>query len=1173
VADTVVSRLSVKVFPDTKAFGTSLEKYLTRVERSTRIKVPVDVDTSGIKDLSKQLPDKIPTSNPPKIPVELDPLTAAFHAEMRRQVAALTKQVAVQVPVNPATGDLRSELSAEIAALEKAIKVEIPTKPADLRQFERQLQATVTAAQTSITAKIPVEADTDGVEAAARVAKEAAERAGSPIKLDVDVDNDALSRLTGKLGDLGKLAAGGLPKILIGGATLAAATAGVASLTSGVAGLIVSLQTAAGAAVVLPAAFAGLKLVTAGLGFAAQDVGKAFSAFAEGDAKKFQKAIEQMSPVAKAFFTELNSYSPVLKNLRDAAQDNLFEGLQKYIEPLVSTYLPSAKQFLMEITASANYAVQKVAQFFQTPAAAADVNTTLGNTSLAFGEIAAAAQPAVKAIVDIVTVGSGQLPGLGAAVNDVANRFAEWISGLRETGQLQGFMEAGIATLKQLGEVAKNVGSIFGAIFNVAPANGGLLTGLERITASIAQWANSDAGQKALTSFFDTLAKVGSQAGPIITALADAIGSGLAPILGDLAVAIGPSVVTVIKAFGEGLKALQPAAAPVGQAIGALLEALAPIVPVIADVAAVLLTQMANGLKTFAQVAGPVIDAVAGPLSQAFVDLQPVFMQFGEALAPIAGQLGSSLEDAFSKLAGVLPELVSSLGGAFVDALPRLVDAFTDLAPVVADVAEVFADKLADVIVDLAPEMPALVDAFVDLAVAGADLMKATAPLAPIFADILGFLANLAGTVNIGLLQLKLLGGAIQLVGDVLGWLTGTAGPAVASFFTDTLPNAFSAVGSFFTDTIPGWFEALGRFFTETIPGWFTGLGDTISSGLSAAWDLITAPFEAAWQGLQDIAARGIDGIVAWIVELPFRALEGILNFAATMIENFTAMWSFITDLVGTAVGAVVDFVIALPGRVVAGVTALGTMIKNGFTDAWNWAKTTTSTVIDSVVSFATGLPGRISSAISSLVSTVKTIATNAWNGLKDAFTSGVNTAETTAKSLPGKITGALSGLVAKLKSIGSDIINGLVSGIQSGVSRVVSAAQNLANSIPGPIKSILGISSPSRLMEREIGRWIPAGIAEGMTGSLDVLRDSAQRMADTVSTSFTNAAELSPAVVSATTADGTGLAVASLEDALYAIANRPTILRVGSEEIARAAQDGDRRLTRRRGTSRTVMA
>ncbi|MFF7180136.1 phage tail tape measure protein [Streptomyces sp. NPDC008121] len=85
-------------------------------------------------------------------------------------------------------------------------------------------------------------------------------------------------------------------------------------------------------------------------------------------------------------------------------------------------------------------------------------------------------------------------------------------------------------------------------------------------------------------------------------------------------------------------------------------------------------------------------------------------------------------------------------------------------------------------------------------------------------------------------------------------------------------------------------------------------------------------------------------------------------------------------------------------------------------------------------------------------------------------------------RGLPGMIGRALGSLGNLLWGKGQELIRGLVAGVRSMGGFLKSSLMSFASSmVPGPIAKALGIRSPSRVMAEVVGRWIPAGIVEGI--------------------------------------------------------------------------------------------
>jgi tape measure domain-containing protein len=83
--------------------------------------------------------------------------------------------------------------------------------------------------------------------------------------------------------------------------------------------------------------------------------------------------------------------------------------------------------------------------------------------------------------------------------------------------------------------------------------------------------------------------------------------------------------------------------------------------------------------------------------------------------------------------------------------------------------------------------------------------------------------------------------------------------------------------------------------------------------------------------------------------------------------------------------------------------------------------------------------------------------------------------------------------------AIAVDIAKGLVKGFGGDkvIGMVKSAASALADKLPGWMKKVLGISSPSKVMRDDVGRWVAVGVAEGITKHTKAVEDSSTDMAN----------------------------------------------------------------------------
>ncbi|MDN5380732.1 phage tail tape measure protein [Streptomyces sp. LB8] len=276
---------------------------------------------------------------------------------------------------------------------------------------------------------------------------------------------------------------------------------------------------------------------------------------------------------------------------------------------------------------------------------------------------------------------------------------------------------------------------------------------------------------------------------------------------------------------------------------------------------------------------------------------------------------------------------------------------------------------------------------------------------------------------------------ALQGLTDFIG---GTVLPALQTFFrfVSDHQETFTAIAAVIAAVVLPAITALG--VQSMIAGarmaaaWVMGLGPIGWIGLAIGalvvliityWDEIKAATLKVWDWVVDK--------LLWVKDM---AIKAFLNF--TLVGLIIKHWDTIKSKTVAAWNAVVSWVKGIPGRLYNAFlnwTLLGLIIKH-----WSQIKSATVNKAMDMVSWVRGLPGRISSAVGSLGRLLydkgRSVVTGLWNGIK---------------------------------SMGSWLRSTLIGWAK--------------NMIPGPIAKALGIHSPSRVMARSIGRWIPAGVVKGI--------------------------------------------------------------------------------------------
>lgn len=363
-------------------------------------------------------------------------------------------------------------------------------------------------------------------------------------------DLEELSDDWSKVGGRANAAAGAFLGAVMTVGKIAPAAAGIASVASTVGAM-------SGAIGLIPAAGAGALIAISALKLGVQGFGDALK---ESDPTKFAEATKNLAPEARDTAVAVRDLRDEWSTMQKSVQDNLFEGLSRHVTQLGGTYIPLLQRNLRLVAADFNYAAQTTGNWLAEGEQVSTVNSIFANTRGLTASLADAAQPFLAILLDIVAVGTEFFPKMNGDLGATVQRWADWVHAARESGQLKQWMAGGLSAIGDLFKLLKNIGSIVGTVFGAFQSEGaGLLPTLIKITDKIKEFLQSAQGQEMLHSLAAVLRQVAEVAAGVLfealTQLAPIIVK-LAPGFGSLAVQVGGVLVTALRIAGPLLQGL-----------------------------------------------------------------------------------------------------------------------------------------------------------------------------------------------------------------------------------------------------------------------------------------------------------------------------------------------------------------------------------------------------------------------------------------------------------------------------------------------------------------------------------------------------------------------------------------------------------------------------------------
>ena len=233
-----------------------------------------------------------------------------------------------------------------------------------------------------------------------------------------------------------------------------------------------------------------------------------------------------------------------------------------------------------------------------------------------------------------------------------------------------------------------------------------------------------------------------------------------------------------------------------------------------------------------------------------------------------------------------------------------------------------------------------------------------------------------------------------------------------------------------------------------------------------------------------------LTSIVQWFSKLSpgVKTVIGVILGLAMALGPIVSFIGTIITLVGyltTAFGALNLTFLASPiFWIIAGIVAFIAILIVLYNKC-EWFRNMVNQALNFIVNIVKNVVNRIKLYITLVKIIINGIATT------------VNTVKTKIKSFIDGIVGFFKDMPNKIKDVGMNIVKGIGNGITNGTQWIKDKIKSFVGNVTKFIKKVFKIGSPSRLMEDEVGQWIPKGIAVGINANTDAVQDAMQSMVD----------------------------------------------------------------------------
>lgn len=355
------------------------------------------------------------------------------------------------------------------------------------------------------------------------------------------------------------------------------------------------------------------------------------------------------------------------------------------------------------------------------------------------------------------------------------------------------------------------------------------------------------------------------------------------------------------------------------------------------------------------------------------------------------------------------------------------------------------------------------------------------------------------------------------------------------------LQDALASLGTAFTPVMAGAKGMAADFLTKSLPavqklsGGFTKLFDGVSSLLDAydsgGLDGLTEQIPVVISGLFSSASETLAENAPTLITAATTVLTSIIQSLAQLAPSLinSILPSLLNGFFGL-INALVSTIPTLVPELVQGAITLFMGLIDGLNDVIkqlmpmlpSLIKQITDTLIENLpaiieggfqllTGLITGLTKCTPDLIDAIIALIPVITDSLTENLPALVKAGMELIVALAKGLPDAIPDIINALPEIISAIidgfkevdwldlGANILKGILNGLVSAVSGIWSVVQDVGSAIIDGFCDFFDIHSPSRVMAKKVGQYLPSGIAVGMEDTADEPVNEAQAIVDSV--------------------------------------------------------------------------
>ena len=608
---------------------------------------------------------------------------------------------------------------------------------------------------------------------------------------------------------------------------------------------------------------------------------------------------------------------------------------------------------------------------------------------------------------------------------------------------------------------------------------------------------------------------------PIVQSVVDTIRVAL-EVLGQIFTTIGEVIKAVIQGIVDTINAISGVITAVFSGIQGSLEALGGVFESVGsgiktslEGVSTVVESVGNAIKSALEGVGQIFESIGTAIKTALSGVADIIRSVGDAAksfgegfklfgegVKLVGENGASAATGLGSLAIEVAKLgtaayAGNLQG-FTEDIKNLATACTNLGQSAASLAAITVafSQMSTSLSMMAASVPTVTTSFDSLSTSLTTISGTITPVSSAFTALVTPIQQLQSSLTVVATAFMVFATQMTMVGMSL--------QAATMAFTN-IQNAITmlvtSIGS-----LPVAFDALGASLmnVQTLLSTFTTSLTTSATGFQQLG-------EAAMVGMMAMNTA----VIAGMATVQATMMTSIATLSVAVSTGFTQVSAAVTmsmEMVNAAVSQSMQGVMSVIQVSMSGVAA---QMAASLSQVMATVTSTMTQLSASIMSSMTQVNATISSTTAQMnatftqfSSTSQSIVTSLMSTLNSTFQSGMASVVSTVSSGMSSIVSTVSSYSGSANSagysVGYQISAGVASGMNANMWSIESAANRIISKAREAARAAAQIHSPSRLFAKDVGKFIPQGVAKGISTEMP---RSVKQMSKTFSNAFDDVA------------------------------------------------------------------